>query len=151
SKTTCNSPLAAAMWYLNQFWISTTACCLRVTGDTPFIAPGPAIRPMASARVNFRSLRISRSISASASERCLSLLSLMCHAPPVVEAVPIVVQDGLPDGKTLSSPCRRGNATVGEEVLEGQTEHILVMGGHGFQFGFLGRLEGLAAVPGVLD
>jgi hypothetical protein len=87
SMTTSSSLLPPGMWRLSQFSISTVACCFRVIGETPFIAPGPAIRPIASAMVNFRSLRISRSNSASASDRCLSLGSLMLIAFKRLEAL----------------------------------------------------------------
>src|SRR5262245_10543922 len=50
------------------------------------MAPGPARRPIASSRVNLRSLRISRSSSASAAERGLSCLSLMGLGPQMEDA-----------------------------------------------------------------
>src|SRR5579862_9438876 len=60
---------------------------MRGIGDSPFMAPGPAMRPMASARVNSRSLRISLSSSASASERSL----LMWPDPPSDTVSPLVL------------------------------------------------------------
>src|SRR6516164_3714701 len=70
SKTTDRAPAGLFRLQSRKLSIWASACCFSVAGDTPFIIPGPASRPMASANVNLRPSRISRSSPASASPAC---------------------------------------------------------------------------------